>query len=77
MARAKQTAEKVRADLEALNERLEKEVAALDTAFDAQTEELGEIVVRAKTTDVHIPVMALAWMPYSPDSKGRLRPAWS
>jgi hypothetical protein len=77
VARAKQTAEKVRADLEALNERLEKEVAALDTAFDAQTEELGEIVVRAKTTDVHIPVMALAWMPYSPDSKGRLRPAWS
>jgi hypothetical protein len=26
---------------------------------------------------VHVPVMALAWMPYSPDSKGRLRPAWT
>ena len=77
VARAKQTAEKVRADLEALNEQLEREVDALDTAFDAQAEELDEIVVRAKTTDVHVPVMALAWMPYSPDSKGRLRPAWT
>jgi hypothetical protein len=76
VARAKQTAAKVSADLEALNAQLDKEVAALDTAFDAQSEELEEIVVRAKTTDVHVPVVALAWMPYSPDSKGRLRPAW-
>ncbi len=76
VARARQTAEKVRADLEALNKQLESEVAALDTTFDAQAEELDEIVVRAKTTDVHVPVMALAWMPYAPDSKGRLRPAW-
>ena len=43
----------------------------------AQAEELEEIVVRAKTTDVHGAVLALAWMPYSADSKGRLRPAWS
>ena len=76
VARAKQTAEKVRAELEALNVELEKEIAALDTAFDAQAEELEELVVRAKASDVHVPVMALAWMPYSPDSKGRLRPAW-
>ncbi len=77
VARAKQTAEKVRADLEALNAELEKEVAALDTAFDAQAEELEELVVRAKATDVHVPMVALAWMPYAPDSKGRLRPAWA
>jgi hypothetical protein len=76
VARAKQTAEKVRADLEALNQQLEEELDALDTAFDAQAEELEEITVRAKATDVHIPVLALAWMPYAPDSKGRLRPAW-
>jgi hypothetical protein len=74
--RAKQTAEKVRADLEALNRQLEEDLDALDTAFDAQAEELEEITVRAKATDVHVPVLALAWMPYAPDSKGRLRPAW-
>ncbi len=77
VARAKQTAEKVRADLEALNEQLEKDLAALDTAFDAQAEELDEIVVRAKASDVQVTVLALAWMPYSADSEGRLRPAWT
>ncbi len=74
--RAEQTALKVKADLEALNRDLEKEVAALDTAFDAQTEDLDEIVVRAKSTDIHVPVVGLAWMPYQADEKGRLRPAW-
>ena len=64
------------ADLAVLNAELEKEVAALDTAFDAQAEELEELVVRAKATDVHVPMVALAWMPYAPDSKGRMRPAW-
>jgi hypothetical protein len=77
VARAQQKAEKLRADLEALNAQLEKEVAQLDTAFDAQAEVLEEIVVRAKTTDIHVPVVALAWMPYAPDAKGRLRPAWN
>ena len=74
--RAEQTALKVQADLEALNQELEKEVATLDTAFDAQTEELDEIVVRAKTTDIHVPLVGLVWMPYQADEKGRLRPVW-
>ena len=74
--RAEETALKVKTDLEALNRDLEKEVAALDTAFDAQTEELDEIVVRAKSTDIHVPLVGLAWMPYQADEKGRLRPAW-
>ena len=74
--RAKQTADKVRADIAALNKQLEEEVANLDTSFDAQAEELDEIVVRAKSTDIHVAVTGLAWLPYTADEKGRLRPAW-
>jgi len=74
--RAQETANKVRADMEALSRELKKEVAALDTAFDAQTEELDEIVIRAKSTDIHVPMIGLAWLPYQADDKGRLRPAW-
>ena len=74
--RAKQTAEKVKADIAALNKQLEDEVAKLDTAFDAQAEELSEIVVRAKSTDIHVAVAGLAWLPYTADERGRLRPAW-
>ena len=75
--RAQQTAQKVRTDIEALSRELKREVAALDTSFDAQTEELDEIVVRAKSTNIHVPLIGLAWMPYQADEKGRLRPAWT
>jgi hypothetical protein len=74
--RAKQTAAKIKADMAALNKQLEKDVADLDTAFDAQTGELTETVVRAKSTDIHVAVTGLAWLPYAADKKGRLRPAW-
>ncbi len=74
--RAKQTADKVKSDIAALNKQLEEEVAELDTSFDAQAEELDEIVVRAKSTDIHVAVTGLAWLPYTADEKGRLRPAW-
>ena len=74
--RAKQTAEKVKSDIAALNKELEEEVAKLDTSFDAQSEELDEIAVRAKSADIHVAVTGLAWLPYTADEKGRLRPAW-
>jgi hypothetical protein len=76
VSRAKQTAEKVRSDLAALNDKLEAEIDALDTAFDAQSESLEELLVRAKTTDVHVHFVCLAWMPYRKTDDGRLAPAW-
>ena len=74
--RATQTATKVREQLAELNANLEKEIADLDTAFDAQAEELDEIVVRAKSTDIHVSLTGLVWLPYTPGDKGRLRPLW-
>lgn len=76
VARAEQTAEKVKADIAALNKALEKEIADLDTTFDAQAEELDEIIVRAKSTDIHVAITGLVWLPYTKGEKGRLRPAW-
>ena len=74
--RARETARKVRADMQALSRDLKKEVAALETAYDAQREELTQVVIRAKSTDIHVPLVGLAWMPYTEDEGGRLRPAW-
>ena len=74
--RAKQTAEKVKADMAALSKQLEKELADLDTSFNAQAEELDEIVVRAKSTDINVAITGLVWLPYTRGEKGRLRPAW-
>jgi len=74
--RAEQNAQQIRADIAALDAELEKEVAALDAGFDAQSEPLKEVVVRAKVADISVPLLALAWMPYLTDADGRLRPAW-
>jgi hypothetical protein len=74
--RAQQTAEKVKADLVTLEQKLSTEVDALSTGFSAQDEELKEIPVRPKSTDIHVPVIGLAWFPYEEDADGRLRAAW-
>ena len=74
--RAKQVAEKVKADIAVLSKELEKDIAALDTSFDAQSEELTEIIVRAKSTDIHVAITGLAWFPYTLGANGRLKPAW-
>jgi hypothetical protein len=76
VGRAMETANRVREEIATLNAALEKEIADLDTAFDAQSEELDEIVVRAKSTDIHVSLTGLVWLPYSADDQGRLRPAW-
>lgn len=76
VARAKETAKKVTADLEKLNVELQKEIDTLDDAFDAQAEELTEVQVKAKTTDIHVPLVGLVWMPYRKSDDGRLEAAW-
>lgn len=76
VARAKQTAEKVRKDLAALNDSLAAEVEALESSYDAQTEDLTEIAVRPKATDIHVPIIGLAWMPYYENEAGKLTKAW-
>ena len=74
--RAEETVRKVKADIEALSRELKKDVATLEAGFNAQSEELKKIVVRAKTTDIHVPLVGLAWMPYTTSEGGRLTPAW-
>ncbi len=76
VARAKEVAEKVQQDLVELDVAMNAEVEALNTQFDAQLEDLDEIPVRPKTTDIHVGVVGLAWVPYADAGRGRLKPAF-
>jgi hypothetical protein len=76
VARARQSAKKVSADLEQLSTDLQSEIDALDDAFDAQAEELDQIEIKAKVSDVNVPIVGLVWMPYRDSGDGRLEPAW-
>ncbi|MEM7613341.1 MAG: ATP-binding protein, partial [Pseudomonadota bacterium] len=70
--RAKETAERVRNELAELQRVFDEDVAALDNAYDAQTDELKEIAIKPKTTDIQIHLIGLLWLPYERDSAGRL-----
>lgn len=76
VARARQTAAKVRADLAELEERLQAEIDALDTACDAQSEDLTETPIRPKSADIHVSLIGLGWFPYRDRGDGRLEAAW-
>ena len=77
VTRARETAARVGKELEALNLELEREVDALDDAYDAQDEPLEEIEIHARAADVHVPLVGLLWMPYRDEAgDGRLKPAW-
>ena len=74
--RARETLARAQQELEQLNHDLEREVDALEGSYDAQAEELKETVIRAKTTDIHVALLALAWMPYIDNGDGRLTAGW-
>ena len=74
--RARETAAKVKLSLEELERQFDQDVEALDEAYDAQPEELTEIVVRPKSTDVHVQLFGIGWFPYADAGDGRLREAF-
>jgi hypothetical protein len=55
---------------------LQHEIDALEPSYDAQGEELERIPIKAKSGDVQVQLVALAWVPYSRDTGGMLTTAW-
>ncbi len=74
--RARETAERVKVELAELQQEFDGEVAALEEAYDAQTDTLSEIAIKPKSTDIQIHFVGLLWLPYLRDSNGRLTAAW-
>jgi hypothetical protein len=74
--RARETARAVRQQLADLGSEFEQEVERLEDAFDAQAETLQEVVVKPKSTDVHVHFVGLAWAPFQQSKSGRLSPLW-
>jgi Helicase HerA, central domain len=61
------------ADLEA---QLQGDIDALGASFDAQTESLTPVPIKAKSGDVHVQFVALAWVPYIKDEQGASHAGW-
>jgi hypothetical protein len=76
VARAQETAAAVKHEMAELDERLQSDIDSLDTTFDPAGEELEEVTVKPKSTNITLEVFGLTWMPFRKDAGGRLAPDW-
>lgn len=61
------------ADLEA---KLQADIDALGPLYDAQSESLSPIAIKAKSGDVQVQIVALAWVPFVKEASGQVRAGW-
>ncbi len=74
--RARETVAAVQQQLQELGRDFDADVAKLDAAYDAQAEELAEVLVRATLSDIHVALFGLGWLPYGVDAGETGRPLW-
>lgn len=66
----------IRTEAQALATQFEKDVSELEANTDAQAQELEEIEVRAKSSDINVLFVALLWLPYRRLDDGRTLAAY-
>jgi hypothetical protein len=76
VARAQERAEGLRQQLSELEERLQEDIDGIEFSFDPVAEELDEISVQPKSTDITLEIFGLAWIPFRKDGSGKLSPDW-
>jgi hypothetical protein len=55
---------------------LQSDIDSLEASYDPAAEQLDEVMVKPKSTDITLEAFGLAWMPYRKGSDGRLAPDW-
>ena len=76
VARAQETAAAVKQEIAELDERLQTEIGSLEGTFDPAAEQLEEITLKPKSTDIALEVFGLTWLPYRKSADGRLNADW-
>lgn len=76
VARAVESVDALRTQFADLEAQLQAEVDTLGAAYDAQQESLETVVVKARSSDVHVQLVALLWVPYTKDTAGLVTAAW-
>lgn len=76
VTRANESVEALRAQYADLEATLQGEIDTLGASYDAQQEALTTTVVKAKSGDVQVPLVALVWVPYLRDTAGMALAAW-
>jgi hypothetical protein len=76
VGRAKERVDALARELEDLHAEMNDGIARLEDTFDPASENLEEIQVRPKATDIELRAFGLVWRPMRRGSDGRLLPDW-
>jgi hypothetical protein len=77
VTRAQERSAAIEAQLSEMEVRMQADIEKIEFSFDPQFEELEEISVKPKSSDITLEVFGLAWVPYRQNAGGRLDPDWS
>ena len=75
--RAEEVLESTRIQLEELDQRLQEDIERIEAEFDPENEDIQEVLVKPKNSDMTLEFFGLVWMPYRRDVQGRLAPDWT
>jgi hypothetical protein len=75
--RAEEVLESTRIQLEELDQRLQEDIERIEADFDPENEDIQEVLVTPKSSDMTLEFFGLVWMPYRRDAQGRLSPDWT
>jgi hypothetical protein len=76
VARAQEMAAAVKQEIAELDKRLKAEIDSLESTFDPAAEQLEEVMLKPKSTDIALEVFGLTWLPYRKSADGRLTADW-
>ena len=76
IGRAEENVEAVRRQLEDLQAQVESEVADIQSQMETSATALEPVQVKPKKANINVRLFTLAWLPYTKDSAGELKPAW-
>jgi len=74
--RAKERVETLGRDLAELQTELEREIERLEETYDPAMEDLEEVQIRAKASDIELILFGIVWRPMRKGADGRLTPDW-
>ena len=77
VARAQERSAVIETQLSELEARMQADIEKIEFSLDPEFEELEEISLKPKSTDITLEVFGLAWVPYRKNAGGRLGPDWS
>lgn len=76
VARAKERAEAIQAQLWDLEAKLQEDIDTIELSFDPEAEPIDEVTIKPKSSDITLEAFGLAWIPFRRNTEGRLSPDW-